>query len=343
MTEQSKTSSEPRRTIENLSWYGIALTLLAAGVLSSAQAQQSGKVYRIGLLQAAAAEKPFIDGFRQGMRELGYVEGKHFTLESRAGYTNTQRISELAAELVHLKPDIIVVAGGPAIQAIKKATSTIPIVMRIGSDPVRAGVIASLARPGGNITGVASINLDLIGKRLELLMEVIPGIKRIAVLSASSNHSLFIATDEYKEMDEAARAVGLTLQMVWAREPREIDEAFSAMTKQRLQALIVIPSPRYLQNRDLIVKRAANSRLPAIYPHSLFVENGGLLSYGPDFTNEYRRTAVYVDKILKGAKPADLPVEQPKKFELIINLQTAKQIGLTIPPNVLARADKVIR
>jgi putative ABC transport system substrate-binding protein len=254
-----------------------------------------------------------------------------------------ERLSALADELLRLKPDIIVAGGNPAIRAAMKSTTMIPIVMRTGSDPVKAGIIESLAHPGGNVTGVASINLDLIGKRLELLMEIVPGIKRVAVLSAHSNPTAFLARNEYKDMEAAARVLGVELQMLWALNRNAIESAFAAITRERPQALIVIPNPRYLRNRELILKLAAKNRLPTIYPHSLFIEDGGLMSYGPDFADEYRRTAVFLDKILKGAKPADLPVEQPTKFELVINLKTAKQIGLVIPPNVLARADKIIR
>jgi len=284
----------------------------------------------------------FLDGFRRGLRELGYIEGTHFTLETRFGEMNAKRLSSLAAELVRLKSDIIVAGGNPAIRAAMKSTTTIPIVMRAGSDPVKAKIVESLAHPGGNVTGVASINLDLIGKRLELLMEIVPGVKRVAVLSAA-NPSRFMDTDEYKEMEKAARSVGVKLQTLWALDPDAIESAFAAMIKEPPQALTVIPNPRYLRYRELILKLAAKNRLPTIYPHSLFVQDGGLMSYGPDFADEYRRTAVFVDKILTGAKPADLPIEQPTKLELVINLKTAKQIGLTIPPNVLARADRVIR
>lgn len=305
-------------------------------------AQQPGKVHRIGFLQSASAEVTFLDGFRRGLRELGYVEGTHFTLETRFGEMNAKRLSSLAAELVRLKSDIIVAGGNPAIRAAMKSTTTIPIVMRAGSDPVKAKIVESLAHPGGNVTGVASINLDLIGKRLELLMEIVPGVKRVAVLSAA-NPSRFMDTDEYKEMEKAARSVGVKLQTLWALDPDAIESAFAAMIKEPPQALTVIPNPRYLRYRELILKLAAKNRLPTIYPHSLFVQDGGLMSYGPDFADEYRRTAVFVDKILTGAKPADLPIEQPTKLELVINLKTAKQIGLTIPPNVLARADRVIR
>jgi putative ABC transport system substrate-binding protein len=215
--------------------------------------------------------------------------------------------------------------------------------MRVGSDPVQTGLVASLAQPGGNITGVASINLGLIGKRFDLLLEVVPGVKRIGVLSAQTDRARFVATEEYKEMEAAARALGVKLQISNALDPAAIDNGFLAMTKERAGAVAVIPNPRYLQNREHIIKQAAKNRLPAIYPHNLFVESGGLMSYGADFADEYRRLAIYVDKILKGAKPADLPVAQPTKFEFVINLKAAKQIGLTIPPNVLARADKVIR
>ena len=321
----------------------ISFTFAICGAV--AQAQHPGKVHRIGLLMSSstAETQPFIDAFRQGLRELGYVEGKNIVLEIRGGGAKRNRLSDLAAELVRLKVDIIVTGGSFAIRAAKEATSTIPIVMRIGSDPVNAGLVVSLAHPGGNITGVASINLGLIGKRLELLAEVVPGVKRIAVLSAQADPARFIATDEYQEMEAAARALGVKLQILNALDPNAIDNAFLATTTERAQALVVIPSPRYFQNRERIIKHAAKNRLPSIYPQSLYVESGGLISYGADFVDENRRLAIYADKILKGARPADLPIEQPKKFELVINLKTAKQIGLTIPPNVLARADKVIK
>jgi putative ABC transport system substrate-binding protein len=307
------------------------------------EAQQPGRVYRVGILQSASYEVAFIEGFRQGLRELGYVEGKNLAVEIRWGEMNRDRLSNLAAELVQLKVDIFVAGGNSAVRAAKEATATIPVVMRVGSDPVQTGLVASLAQPGGNITGVASINLGLIGKRFDLLLEVVPGVKRIGVLSAQTDRARFVATEEYKEMEAAARALGVKLQISNALDPAAIDNGFLAMTKERAGAVAVIPNPRYLQNREHIIKQAAKNRLPAIYPHNLFVESGGLMSYGADFADEYRRLAIYVDKILKGAKPADLPVAQPTKFEFVINLKAAKQIGLTIPPNVLARADKVIR
>lgn len=324
------------------------LVLLAALVLilsEGAEAQQPGKVHRIGLLisPSAAEMAPFIDAFRQGIQELGYIEGKNLVFEIRGGGAEVGRIADLAAELVRLKVDIIVAEGGPAVIAAKKATTTIPIVIRVGVDPVRMGFVESLAYPRGNITGVASITVGLIGKRLELLAEAVPGVQRVAVLTALSDRARFTATDEYKEIDAAARALGVKLQDLLARNPDAIDNAFLVMTKERAQALIVTPTPRFFQHRERIIKHAAKNHLPTIYFQRVFVENGGLMSYGADYNDEYRRLAIYVDKILKGAKPADLPVEQPTKFELVINLKTAKQIGLTIPPNVLARADKVIR
>jgi putative ABC transport system substrate-binding protein len=205
------------------------------------------------------------------------------------------------------------------------------------------GVVDSLAYPGGNITGLASITVGLIGKRFELLAETVPGAQRIAVLTALSDRARFVATDEYKEIDAAARAIGVKLQDLLARDPDAIDNAFVAMAKERAQGLVVIPSPRYFQHRERIIKHATNNRLPTMHFQRIFVENGGLMSYAADYIDEYRRLAIYVDKILKGTKPANLPVEQPKKFEFVINLKAAKQIGLTIPPNVLARADWVIR
>ncbi len=343
---ESRLSPNLKSKIKNLKWAGlfaIALTFIFGGV--EARAQQPGKVPRVGLLMSSSAVEmaSFIDTFRQSLRELGYIEGNNIILEIRGGEVKSARIADLAAELVHLKVDIIVAEAGPAVSAAKKATSTIPIVMRVGVDPVRMGYVDSLAYPGGNITGLASIAVGLIGKRFELLAEAVPGVKRIAVLTALADRARLMATDEYKELDAAARALGVKLQDFLARDPDAIDNAFLAMTKGRAQALIVIPSPRYFQHRERIIKHAAKNRLPAIYFQRIFVENGGLLSYGADYIDEYRRLAIYVDKLLKGRKPAELPVEQPTKFELAINLKAAEQIGLTIPASMLARADEVIR
>ena len=323
-------------------------TLAASLILASvhlAEAQQAKKIPRIGLLRSASSAEraPYIEAFRQGLRELGYIEGKNIALEIRGGEASPDRVSDLAAELIGLKVDIIVAGGIFAIRAAMKATSTIPIVMRTDADPVDAGFVPSLARPGGNITGVTSITTKLIGKHLELLAEVVPEAKRIAVLTAVTHLDRWKSRDQYQEMEGAARVLGVKLQILWARDLNAIDNAFLAMTKERVQALIVIPNPRYLQHGERIINHAAKHRLPAIYFQGILVERGGLMSYATNNADEWRRSAVYVDKILKGAKPADLPVQQPTKFEFIINLKAAKQIGLTIPPNVLARADKVIR
>jgi ABC-type uncharacterized transport system substrate-binding protein len=316
----------------------VAFALLSIGL---AEAQQPGKIYRIGLLISASnVIVPFTDAYRQGMRELGYVEGKSYVLEIRGGGAKPNQLSDLATELVRLKVDIIVTVGSPALRAATKATSKIPIVMRTGGDPVKSGLVATLAQPGGNITGLFARSVELSGKRSELLAEVVPGIRRIAVLTTSRN---FEATNENREMEAAARVLGVKLQILKAQDPDEIDNAFTTMANEHAKALIVIPNARYVQHRERILKHAEKNRLPAIYSHSVNVEKGGLMSYGVNYADEYRRTAFYVDKILKGAEPADLPIEQPKKFEFVINLKTAKQIGLTIPPNVLARADKVIR
>ena len=318
-----------------------ALGAVLFALCQSADAQQPGKVHRIGLLISASdAIAPFTDAFRQGMRELGYVEGKNYRLEIRGGGAQADRLFDLAAELVRLEVEVIVTVGSPALKAAAKATSTTPIVMRTGGDPVKSGLVVSLARPGGNITGVYAMSVELSGKRLELLAEIIPGIKRIAVLTPSSK---FNATSEYKEMEVAARALGVKLQILWARDSDAIDKAFFAMSRERAEAFVQIPHALYTQHRARILNQVAKNRLPSIYSHSEDVEDGGLISYGVNYTAEYRRTAFFADKILKGAKPTDLPVEQPTKFELVINLKAAKQIGLTIPPNFLARADKVIR
>jgi putative tryptophan/tyrosine transport system substrate-binding protein len=337
----SHSGNNLKSKIRNLKFVLIGAVLFALCV--PADAQQQAKVPRIGLLMSSGATAPYIDAFRQGLREVGYIEGKNIVLEIRGGGAKPDRVSDLATELVHLKVDIIVAGGIFAVRAAMKATSTIPIVMRTAADPIDAGFIFSLARPGGNITGVTSITAKLIGKHLELLAEVVPGVKRVAVLTAVTHLDRWMARDQYQEMEAAARALGVKLQVLWARDPNAIDNAFVAMTKERAQALIVTPNPRYVEHDERIINHAAKNRLPAIYFERIFVENGGLMSYAANNADEFRRAAVYVDKILKGTKPADLPIEQPTKFELVINLKAAKQIGLTIPPNVLARADRVIK
>jgi putative ABC transport system substrate-binding protein len=295
-------------------------------------------------MSASIAESAaFVDAFRRGMRELGYVEGKNMILEIRGGEGNPSRLSTLARELIDLRVDVIVAGASYAAHAAKESTNTIPVVVRYGGDPVRAGLIGSFARPGGNITGLASMNRGLTGKRFDVLMEVIPGAKHVAVLSAQPDPASFARSTDYKEMESGAKALDVKLQVVSAPDQKALGKAFLAISRERTSGLIVVPSPTYFQHREYIIEQAAKARLAAIYPQGVFAESGGLISYGADFMDEYRRLSIYVDKILKGARPADLPVEQPTKFELVINLKTAKQIGLIIPPNVLARADRVIR
>ena len=321
------------------------LATLISGWVNLAEAQQPARVPRIGLLTSTstAVAATWVDAFRQRLRELGYVEGKNIILEIRGAGAKPDRHSNLVAELVRLKVDIIVAAGLTTVEAVKEATSTIPIVMKYHRDPVRAGIVTSLAHPGGNITGLFSITRELNGKRFELLAETVPGVKRIAVLTSSRR---FAAGEgrRYKKMVTAARALGVKLQVLLARrDPATIDNAFLAMKGEHAQALIVMPSGLYIQHRERIIKHAAKHRLPAIYFQSIFVEKGGLVSYGVDFRAEFRRLAIYVDKILKGAMPGELPIEQSTTFELVINLKTAKELGVTIPPEVLYRADKVIK
>jgi putative ABC transport system substrate-binding protein len=334
-----------QKAIMKLRTIGLISTL-ALGLLARplpAEAQQTGKIYRIGvLISASAMVAPTTDAFREGMRELGYIEGKNYVLEIRARGPKTDQLSNLAAELVGLKVDILLTRGFPALRAAKEATSTIPIVMQSGSDPVRRGIVASLAHPGGNITGVVSIGVALSAKRLELLAEAVPGIKRIAVLTTSQR----IAAGEgrlYKKLEAAARALGVKLQILRARDVGEIDKAFLAMTEAKADALLVLPHSQYMDHRERIIKHAAKNHLPAIYSHLIHVESGGLMTYRAKRAENFRLMAIYVDKILKGAKPADLPIAQPREFELVINLKTAKQIGLTIPSEILIQADKVIK
>jgi putative ABC transport system substrate-binding protein len=319
----------------------LSTILLALGL--PAQAQQAKKIAKIGYLvpSTPAAALHLVEEFRQGLRELGYVEGKTFVLELRYGEGRFERLPELARELVGLKVDVIVARTDPAIAAVKRETQTIPIVMGTSTDPVGTGFVASLARPGGNVTGLSSISPELSGKRLELLREVIPGLSRVAFLW---NPDVRGAMFDYKATEGAARSLRLQLQSVEVLRAEDLDRAFSAVTKERAQALILpAGNPVGFANRGQIASFAQRNRLPSMYANSEFVDAGGLMSYGPNLADNFRRAATYVDKILKGTKPADLPVEQPTKFELVINLKTAKQIGVTIPPNVLARADKVIK
>jgi putative tryptophan/tyrosine transport system substrate-binding protein len=322
-----------------------ALSALLLALCVSAEAQQPKKVPRIGYLASGdvATESTRSEAIRLALRELGYIEGQNIAIEYRYAVGKIDHFSKLAAELVRLKVDIIVVAGGTIyVQAAKNATKTIPIVMLgPGADPVEAGLIESLARPGGNITGLTQLTRELGGKRLELLKEAVPKVARVAVLynPATSGGDL-----EVKEnLPVAARALKLIIQPWEVRATDGFETVLAALNKQRPDGLYVSPGPLMRDNQKRIVGFALKSRLPSIYSNRQAVDAGGLMSYGADLADSYKRVAYYVDRILKGAKPADLPVEQPTKFELVINLKTAKQIGLTIPPNVLARADRVIK
>ncbi|HEY3165908.1 MAG TPA: ABC transporter substrate-binding protein [Candidatus Binatia bacterium] len=319
----------------------ISLALGALLVTLNSEAQQPKKIPRLGFLVPGSASSfsARIEAFRQGLRELGYVEGQNIAIEYRYADGKNDRVAALAAELVRLKVDMIVTGDTPAVQAAKNATSTIPIVMGNVADPVAVGLVASLARPGGNITGLTTLATELDGKRLELFKELLPKAARAAFIWDPSNPAMKV---RFKEVQGAAQALEITLQSLEVRNAKELETAFDAVIRERPGALLV-PNTMVLARGQEIAEFAAKNRLALIYDTWEFVEVGGLMSYGPSFTDLWRRAATYVDKILKGAKPADLPVEQPTKFELVINLKTAKQISLTIPPNVLARADKVIK
>jgi len=323
-----------------------ALWLLATVFLASAsfaQAQQPQKVPRIGYLTNTplSVDSALREAFQQGLRDLGYVEGKNIVIEWRSGEGKGDRRPALAAELVRLKVDVIVAGGTGDIRAAKEATSRIPIVMINGGDAVGNGFVASLARPGGNITGLSTLRPELSGKRLELLKEIVPRLSRVAVFASSGSADYALVL---KELDLAAGAFGVKLQSLDIRSPKDFETAFRDAVKGRAEAILFrVPAPILSPHRKEVAELALKSRLPAIYESAEEVKVGGLMSYGVSSTDRYRRAATYVDKILKGRKPADLPVEQPMRFEFIINLKAAKQIGLTIPPEVLMRADKVIK
>jgi len=321
----------------------LTLALMLFAVSFHAEAQQAKKVPRIGYLSATSpsANLARIEAFRQGLRELGYVEGKNIIIENRYAEGKLDSLPALAAELVRLKVDVIVTAGPAATRPAKEATSTIPIVMTNEGDPVRTGFVASLAQPGGNITGLSTLAPELSGKRLELLKEIIPKLTRVAVLGTSTNPGYAQAL---KEIELAAGAFKVKLQYLDVLDPKDLETAFRAASKGRAEAVLWLVAGGVANSqRTQIVDLAVKNRLPVMYSAPSLVEAGGLMTYGVNQNDLDRRAATYVDKILKGAKPADLAVEQPKQFEFIINLKAAKQIGLTIPPNVLARADKVIK
>ena len=319
----------------------IAVTLLAVGVI--AEAQQPKKIPRIGYVsESGDANNPgaTFEAFRRGLRDIGYIEEKNILIEPRYAEGKTERVPRLVAELVQLKVDVLVVVSTPAVRAARQATKTIPIVMVTTVDPVTAGLIDSLARPGGNVTGLTLLTSDLNGKRLELLKEIAPKISRVGFLLQDSTAQGI----RFKEYEAAARALKIPLQSLKVRRQNpDFEGAFQTAAKQRVSALITVRSALFIDYRKRIADLAIKNRLPSMFERSDMVEAGGLVSYGANETENSSRAVVYVDKILKGAKPVDLPVEQPMKFEFVINLKTAKQIGLTIPPNVLARADRVIR
>ena len=306
-----------------------------------ARAQQSAKIPQIGILTlSVASSMPAFEGFRQGLRDLGYVEGQNIVLELRFAQGRPERLAAMAIELAQMKVDVIVIESAQAARAAGDASKAIPIVMAVVGDPVRAGLVTSLARPGGNITGLSTLSPELSGKRLQLLKEVVPHAMRVAVIWNDSNPA---AAGNLAETRTAARSMGVDLQSVEVRNASDLDLALEAVAAARPSAFLALTNGMFLANRTRIVEFTARSRLPAIFPDREFVQAGGLMAYGPSLTANFRRAAGYVDKILKGAKPADLPVEQPTQFELVINLKTARALGITIPPSLLLRADEVIQ
>jgi len=334
-------SDNRKSNIKNPKWFGI-ITFVTTLAFCGGVESQPTRIPRIGFLFGlpASVVSARIESFRQGLRELGYVEGKNIVIEWRSAEGEQDRLPALVAELVRLKVDIIVSGGASVTRAAKQATTTIPIVMTNEGDPVGSGTVASLARPGGNITGLSTLAPELSGKRLELLKEIIPKLSRVAVLGTSTQPGY---AQGLKEMELAAGALKVKLQYLDVLDPKDIETAFRAANKGRAQAFLTLSSAILTSQRAQVVELAVKSRLPAIYPASNYMDAGGLMSYGRSITDLSRRAATYVDKILKGRTPADLPVEQPIKFEFIVNLKAAKQIGLTIPPNVLVRADRVIK
>jgi ABC-type uncharacterized transport system substrate-binding protein len=318
----------------------LAGTFTSLVVVDTARAQPAGKPARIGRLSplSAGADRPVIDAFRSALHDLGWVEGRTFVLESRFADGKSDRLPAIAAELVRQPVDLLLTGSSPAALAAKRATSTIPIVMVTTGDPVRDGIVASLARPGGNVTGVTSVGQALDVKRLELIREAVPGVSRVAVLV---NPADFYTTQFMKDREAAGRQLGLELRVLEAREPAQLEPALAALPGEHVGALLVHTNAMFISERRRIVDLVARSRLPAVYGERQFVDAGGLMFYGAGLVGLYREAAVYADKILKGARPADLPVEQPTKLELVVNLKTARALGLTIPPSLRLRANRV--
>ena len=322
--------------------FGLLLIVAVLGDVRIAQAQQSGKIPRIGFLgnSTAALEENLVGPFREGLRNLGYVEGKNILTEYQWAEGKYDRFPALIGELVAQKVDMIVTAGTPASLAVKKAAPSIPLVMIAVGDPIGTGLIKSLAEPGGNVTGLTSIAADLEGKRIELLREVIPKLSHVAVFWNPASPFQVVAE---KEVQAAARAFKMKVLSLGVQAPEQFDNAFATIRKERPRALLVLADRLFLHNRARIMDFATKQRLPGVHAYVELVEAGGLMSYGPSYADMHRRAATFVDKILKGRKPSDLPVEQPMKFDFVINLKAAKQIGVTVPPNVLVRASRVIR
>jgi putative ABC transport system substrate-binding protein len=323
--------------------FGLVLLLALAVATPPSNAQQASRISKIGFLTATdqVTIASNIAAFRLGLRELGYVEGKTILLEARSAAAAVERLPELARELVALKPDVIVATNDVVIASVRRETQTIPIVMALSSDPAGSGFVASLARPGGNVTGLSTLSPEISGKRLALLREAIPSLSRVAILWNPDSRGNLL---DYRETEVVARSLHVKLQSVELSRIDDLDRAFSAVMNGRAQALIVPPgNPILVARRDQVISFAQRNRLPSIYGAREGVDAGGLMSYGPNVQDMFRRTAIYVDKILKGAKPGDLPVEQPTKFELVINLRTAKALGFTIPSSLLQRADHVIQ
>jgi putative ABC transport system substrate-binding protein len=325
----------------------LVVALLCLAVLTTplaVEAQPAAKIWRVGFLTSgfkeAPGSNPGLASLTQGLRDLGYIEGRNLSLEVRYAEGRTERFSSLATELINLKVDVLVAASTPAALAAKQATTTIPVVMAAVGEPLQVKLVNSLAHPGGNITGLSLIAPELAAKRLDLLKQALPRLSRITVLWNSANQGMLA---RFQETQVGAQSLGVVLQSVTVQSPDDFQPLFATMSKEPPEALLVLADTVTVANRQHAVEFAARSRVPAIYETRVFVDAGGLMSYGVNMADHYRRTATYVDKIIKGAKPADLPVEQPTKFELVINLKTAKALGLTIPPSVLARADEVIQ